>query len=144
MALFPFYRYHFFNDPFFFYDLDFFDPWFDFDVFPPFFPITPQFRRFEHQERLTYSKTHTTNSPNSLEQAPPVSPPEKFRVQLDVDGFNPDTLNKRIEGRKLIVEGKQEDRQEERKYTNRQMRETFELPEHAGKSQSISNPTVLL
>jgi HSP20 family molecular chaperone IbpA len=133
MALFPFYHHHFFDDPFFFHELDFFDPWFDFNLFPPFVRPTSQFQSYQRQDRLTYSSTKTTNSANkSLEQTPQISPPEKFRVQLDIDGFNPDALKKRIEGRKLIVEGKQEEHRNERNYTSRQMRETFELPENAG------------
>jgi HSP20 family molecular chaperone IbpA len=133
MSLFPFYRYPFFDDLFFFNELDFFDPWYDFTLFPSLVPITPQYRRFKHQERITYSSTNVPNNSRSLEQTPPNPPAEKFRIQLNVDGFNPDTIQKRIEGRKLIVEGKHEERREERNYTSRQMRETYELPEHAGK-----------
>jgi HSP20 family molecular chaperone IbpA len=133
MALLPFYRYRFFNDPFFFHELDFFDPWFDFDLFPPFAPFTTQFESYyKRQDRLTYSSTNPTNSAKSLEQTPQIPQPEKFRVQLDIDGFNPDAIKKRVEGRKLIVEGKQEEHRNEHNYTSRQMRETHDLPENAG------------
>jgi HSP20 family molecular chaperone IbpA len=81
MSLFPFYRYRFFDDPFFFNELDFFDPWYDFTLFPPFVPITPQYRRFKHQERLTYSSTNVSNNSKSLEYIPRDPPAEKFRVQ---------------------------------------------------------------
>lgn len=61
---------------------------------------------------------------------------EKFRVQLDVNGFNPETISTKIEGRKLIVEAKQEERLEDGDYNIRQLRKSYELPEHAGRFHS--------
>ena len=58
---------------------------------------------------------------------------EKFRVQLNVAGFNPETIKTRVEGRKVIVEAKQEDRQGEGDFSIREIRKTYELPEYAGK-----------
>lgn len=59
---------------------------------------------------------------------------EKFRVQLNVAGFNPDTIRTRVEGRKVIVEAKQEDRHGDGDFSVREIRKTYELPEHAGKA----------
>jgi HSP20 family molecular chaperone IbpA len=70
MALFPFYHYPFFADPFdpfFFHRLDFFDPWFDFDIFPAPAPIGPPFRWTKEWERRRYTSIKTTNGPQSLE-----------------------------------------------------------------------------
>lgn len=119
MSLFPFYRYRFFNDPFFFHDFDFFDPWYDFDLFPPFAPITPRYRLLKHKERLTYSSTNTSNNSESLEQIPqaPISVP----------------IQKRIEGRR-----------EERSYTNREIRKTYDNSGQFGKSQNTLDNTLSL
>jgi len=144
MALFPFYRYRFFDDPFFLSEFDFFDPWFDFHLFPPLVPITPQLRWFKQHERLAYSSTNMPNSSKSLEQTSRVPQSETFLVQPNVDGFNPDTNKNRFEDRQLIVEGKPENRREERTFTSRERRETYEVSEHSGKSQIISNENVLV
>ncbi|CAF4293404.1 unnamed protein product, partial [Rotaria sordida] len=77
MSLFPIRRYRRFDDPFdrFFGDqLDFFDPWYDFDTFPSALSIRPNaFRWINEPYRLTHSSTTpTSRSPTA----------EKFRVQL--------------------------------------------------------------
>ena len=130
MAFFPIHRYRFFDDPFdrFFGDqLDFFDPWRDFDTFPT--ALSNAFRWINEPRRLTYSSGNTRGL-QPLSSAPHA---EKFRVQLNVAGFNPETIKTKVEGRKVIVEAKQEDRQPDGDYNNREIRKTYELPEHAGK-----------
>ena len=54
-------------------------------------------------------------------------------MQLNVAGFNPETIKTRVDGRKVIVEAKQEERQADGDYSLREIRKTYELPEHAGK-----------
>lgn len=131
MAFFPIHRYRIFDDPFdrFFGDqLDFFDPWRDLDTFPTALAIRPNaFRWVQQPQRLTHSNQNTQQSSSSNPHA------EKFRVQLNVAGFNPETINTKVEGRKVIVEAKQEDRQSDGDYHIRQLRKSYELPEHAGK-----------
>jgi HSP20 family molecular chaperone IbpA len=130
MAFFPIHRYRLFDDPFdrFFGDqLDFFDPWRDLDTFPTALAIRPNaFRWINEPLRLALGHRGASGSsaaPNS----------EKFRVQLNVAGFNPETIKTKVEGRKVIVEAKQEDRQSDGDYNIRELRKTYELPEHAGK-----------
>jgi HSP20 family molecular chaperone IbpA len=130
MAFFPIHRYRLFDDPFdrFFGDqLDFFDPWRDFDTFPTALSIRPNaFRWVNEPLRLT-----NNNRGGQASSRAPQS--EKFRVQLNVAGFSPETIKTKVEGRKVIVEAKQEDRQSDGDYHTRQLRKTYELPEHAGK-----------
>ena len=127
MSLFPIHRYRRFDDPFdrFFGDqLDFFDPWRDFDTFPTALSIMPNtFRWINEPRRLTHDNRggQSTRAPQQ----------EKFRVQLNVAGFNPETIHTRVEGRKVIVEAKQEDRHGD-DYSVREIRKTYDLPEHAG------------
>ena len=142
MALFPYFPPRpFFGDPFFFNELDFFDPWFDFGLFPPAPftpppppppPLTSHSRYYKREDQLSYSSSNTNNNARSFQQTSSLASPEKFRIQLTIDGFNPDTIQKRVEGRKLIIEGKHEDRRDDRNYTNRRMRETYDLPDNIG------------
>ena len=129
MSLFPIRRYRPFDDPFdrFFGDqLDFFDPWRDFDTFPTALSIRPNaFRWIDEPRRLMHQHPH-----------PSLTRPyaEKFRVQLNVAGFNPASIKTKVEGRKVIVEAKQEDRQPDGDFHIRELRKSYELPEHAGMS----------
>jgi len=134
MSLLPLTRYRY--DPFFYYDLDYFDYWYDWDLFPRYSRLTPRYRWYKLRDRLVETKT-TVSQTKSYEQLPPPPPPPPFRVQLDVNGFSPEKLQKRIEGRQLVVEGKQEDIREERTSTTRQMKETFQLPDNVGKRENI-------
>ncbi len=149
MSYFPITHYRLFNDPFdrFFGDqLNFFDPWYDFDTFPTALSTFPNtFRWINEPRRLNRSSasssfqtsssgnigTGNTLLPITNNTLPALS--EKFRVQLNVAGFNPDTIKTRVEGRKVFVEAKQEDRQGDGDYSLREIRKTYELPEHAGK-----------
>ncbi|CAF2145703.1 unnamed protein product [Rotaria magnacalcarata] len=127
MSFFPIHRYRLFDDPFdrFFGDqLDFFDPWRDFDTFPAALSIRPNaFRWINEPLRLTNNRTAQPTSPGLHA--------EKFRVQLNVAGFNPESIKTKVEGRKVIVEAKQEDRQPDGDFHTRELRKSYELPEHA-------------
>ncbi|CAF0931045.1 unnamed protein product [Rotaria sp. Silwood1] len=144
MALYPFYRYHFFDDlfdPFFFHRLDFFDPWYDIDMFPSFRPITSSFRRVKEQERITYKSNKISNNTKSLEQTPRIPRSEKFIIQLNVTGFNPEGITTKVEGQKVIVEARQEDRQSNSDYHLRELRKSYELPEYADATRLTSYVT---
>lgn len=139
MALVPFYRFPIVDplfDPFFFDTLDFYDPWFGYDIIPMFPPVARSFRWTKEHERTTYKSTYTSNTMKTIELTPPPPPPpppEKFRAQLNVEGFKPESITTKVEGRKLIVEAKHEDRQSADDYHIRELHKAFELPEHAGK-----------
>jgi len=135
MAFFPVHRYRHYDDPidrFFGDQLDFFDPWYDFDTPPAALSGIPNaFRWISEPGRLTHS------SGNQLEHGQkPHS--EKFRVQLNVAGFNPQTVKTKVEGRKVIVEANQEDRQPDGDYNIRQLRKSYDLPEHADANRLAS------
>jgi len=125
MSIFPInrnYRRH--TDPFdhFFGDqLELFDSWNDFDMFPL---STPTFRWIN--EPLRHSRLPLTDQSSKTRPAQS----EKCRFQLNVAGFNPDSIKTRIDGKKLLVEAKQEDRDGD-DYHVREIRKSFNLPEHA-------------
>jgi len=143
MAFFPIHRYRLFDDPFdrFFGDqLDFFDPWRDFDIYPTALSIRPNAFRWVNQPRQQQQQQLThSNPPNS--SSTPVPHAEKFRVQLNVAGFNPETIKTKVEGGKVIVEAKQEDRQSDGDYHIREIRKSYELPQHADTSHLASYVT---
>ncbi|CAF1328616.1 unnamed protein product [Didymodactylos carnosus] len=128
MSLFPINRtFRRFNDPFdnfFGHNLDLFDPFYDFDRFPSL--AMPSSFRWINEPRRHQSLLNTPSVPISL--APAQS--EKFRVQLNVAGFNPETIQTRVDGRKLIVQAKQEDRNGD-DYNVREIRKSYDLPQHA-------------
>ncbi|CAF0931062.1 unnamed protein product [Rotaria sp. Silwood1] len=147
MSYFPITHYRLFNDPhdrFFGDQLHFFDPWRDFDTFPTALSSKPSsFRWINEPRHITrssssssssyHSTSSNTNSGNTLipltsSITPALS--EKFRVQLNVAGFKPETIKTRVEGRKLLVEAKQEDRISEGNYSLREIRKTYDLPEY--------------
>jgi HSP20 family molecular chaperone IbpA len=138
LSFFPIHRYRVLDDPFdrFFVDqLDFFDPWRDFDTYPTALTIRPNaFRWINQPQRLTHGSR--PSQPSS-----PAPHAEKFRVQLNVAGFNPETVKTKVEGRKVIVEANQEDRQADGDFNIRQLRKTYELPEHADASRLASYVT---
>jgi HSP20 family molecular chaperone IbpA len=139
MSFFPIHRYRLFDDPFdrFFGDqLDFFDPWRDLDTFPTALAIRPNaFRWVNQPQSLTHSQNRNVQPSSRAPNA------EKFRVQLNVAGFNPETINTKVEGRKVIIEAKQEDRQSDGDYHIRQLRKTYDLPEHADATRLASYVT---
>ncbi|CAF2832026.1 unnamed protein product [Rotaria sp. Silwood2] len=154
MSYFPIQHYRLFNDPFdrFFGDqLNFFDPWRDFDTFPTALSGFPSPFRWIHQPHRMARKSAASSSfyttSNNLASGNTLLPvtssiipvqSEKFRVQLNVAGFNPDTIRTKIEGRKAIVEAKQDDRQPNGDFSVREIRKTYDLPENADSSNFAS------
>ncbi|CAF3391789.1 unnamed protein product [Rotaria socialis] len=155
MSYLPTTHYRLFNAPFdrFYGDqLNLFDPWRDFEAFPTNLPALPNTFRWIHEphrmvrrasaSKASSSYTTQNNLPGGNTRFPlptititaPVAIPvqsEKFRVQLNVAGFNPESIKTRIEDRKVIVEGKQEERDLSGDFNIREIRKTYDLPEHA-------------
>ncbi|CAF0861110.1 unnamed protein product [Adineta ricciae] len=102
MAFTSFPRYRFLHDPFFFYSLDLFDPWFDFDWFPLYPPVTSRYQRIKRQERLSYTTTTTNNNTttNDTYQFPQrtdtnrltsyITPSNTLTVEIPVQNSNSD------------------------------------------------------
>ncbi|UJR28144.1 hypothetical protein I4U23_009399 [Adineta vaga] len=102
MALIPFSRYRFLDDPFFFHRFDLYDPWFDFDLFPFFPPITPRYQRVKHQERISYTTTSSTNNTKTNDNYEPlqrkdtnrqtsyITPSNTLAVEIPIQNSNND------------------------------------------------------
>ena len=134
MAFFPISHYRRYDDPidrYFGDQLDFFNPWDDLNTAPS--PTTlviipKNFRWVNQPQQSAHPAPHGHNAnANRKPQS------QKFRVQLNVAGFNPETINTKVEGKKVVVEAKQEERQEDGDYNIRQLRKSYELPEQAGR-----------
>lgn len=136
MVIFPIHRYHLFDDPFdrFFGDqLDLFDPWHDFDVLSSALSVKPKaFRWIKEPNQIRHSPRNKSSEGKLVGTSSKAAISEKFRVQLNVAGFNPETINTKVEGRKVIIEAKQEDREPDGDYSIRKLRKSYDLPEHAG------------
>ena len=99
----------------------FFDPWEDLDTFSTALAIRLNAFRWIHQpEQLTHHRSR------SGQPSTPAPLSEKFRVQLNVAGFNPETINTKVDVRKVIAEAKQEDRQNDDDFNIRHLRKTYE------------------
>ncbi|CAF3372217.1 unnamed protein product [Rotaria socialis] len=126
MTFLPIYRYRAFGDPFqelFGNQLAFFDPWKDYKATEMILPSS--FRWIN--EPLCFTRRRLKSRLN-----------ENFRVQINVDGFNPETIQTKIEGKKLIVQAKHEDRQADGDFNYREMRKSYDLPEHADMNNVVS------
>jgi hypothetical protein len=133
MAFFPIYHYRRYDNPidrYFGDQLDFFDPWYDLNTSPTTLIIVPNDFRWVNQPQRSTNASGNAQNNDQASRAPNL---EKFRVQLNVAGFNPETIKTKVEGRKVIIEAKQEDRQPDGDYNIRELRKSYELPEHAGK-----------
>ncbi|CAF3436613.1 unnamed protein product [Rotaria sp. Silwood1] len=91
--------------------------------------------------RLTHSSSNKSDDGKNLTPTLQLLNVEKYRVQLNIAGFNPETITTKVEGRKVIVEAKQEDRQPNGDYTIRELRKTYELPEHVDTKRLASYVT---
>jgi HSP20 family molecular chaperone IbpA len=133
MAFFPIYHYRLYDNPidrYFGDQLDFFDPWYD----PTTVVIVPNtFRWINEPQQLADTSNNAKKNDKNIGQTSKAPNSEKFRVQLNVAGFNPETIKTKIEDRKVIIEVNQEDRQPNGDYNIRQLRKSYELPEYAGK-----------
>ena len=143
MALLPIHRYSLFDDPFPFHRFfpdpwDFYDPWFDFHLAPLPLSTFPRFPLVPRSPRVAYrSKTRTTTT-KSVDFTSPAKNAEKFRVQVDVTGFQPENIRTQVEGRQIVVEARHEDRENEGNYTRREIRRIYDLPEQADATQLTS------
>ncbi|CAF1182648.1 unnamed protein product [Rotaria sordida] len=138
MAFFPIDHYRGSTDPtdrYFGNQLHLFDPWCDVDTLsaesdkvPVSFRWVNRPRRFTRTSSLGDQNQHYKHSGQS----------EKFHVQLNVADFNPDSIKTHVEGQNVIVEAKQEDRQPNGDFHVRELRKTYELPEHANARHVVS------
>ncbi|CAF1271875.1 unnamed protein product [Didymodactylos carnosus] len=122
-----FFRRHLWNDPFDNFlgsNFDWYDPFDEYDrsIFPIHTPQLNWIREPERRRASTYQRGQST---------------EKFRVQLNVAGFTPDTVKTNIEGNKLIITAKQEERDGD-DFHVREFRKSYDIPEHADKSNLAS------
>lgn len=131
MSRFPIYHYRLYEDPverYFNNQLDLFDPWND--LYEPTSPQTavvlvPQSFRWVNEPRVERRANQNKQQEKQQTHA------QKFRVQLNIAGFNPETISTKVEQGKVVVEGKQEERQETGDFNVRHFRKSYPLPENA-------------
>jgi len=135
MAFFPIYHYRAYDDPvdqYFGDQLDFFNPWEDFQPSPKTVVIVPKsFRWVNEPQTLTDQRLTGQKHGHHLQQRPQKPHDYKHRIQLNVAGFDPQTIQTKVENGKVIVEGKQEERQDDGDFNIRQFRKSYPIPEYA-------------
>lgn len=135
MACFPIRRYRPTNNSF---DhlvrdqLDFFDPWYDLEKFSPDEYLKSNTFQWIHQPQRS---TNTLNIPTNDEKPrQPTRQPtnsKKFRLQLNITGYDSHTISTRIDGQRVIIEGKQEDRPDVDNAQVQPLHEIYDLPDYA-------------
>ncbi|CAM2709974.1 unnamed protein product [Rotaria socialis] len=123
-------------DRFFGDQLHLFDPWNDTQS-TELGPTPESFCWINEPRHLNRASSH--DNENQQHEEPGQS--EKFRVQLNVAGFDPHSIKTHVESRRVIVEAKQEDRQPDGDFHIQELRKTYELPEHADVSHVASYVT---
>jgi HSP20 family molecular chaperone IbpA len=90
------------------------------EFFDPFDDLDASFGRWIHRPLLF---------PAPLLPLPWV--PNKFRITVDVAGYNSDSVKTDVQGGKVVVTAKEEDKQDNNDYTLREFRRSYELPKNA-------------
>lgn len=77
-----------------------------------------------------HASTHTNRDRNTgPEQAAPVHGPEGFHVTLDVIHYTPSEITVKIQGNKLIVQGRHEEREDEHGHIERSFCRKYTIPQ---------------
>ena len=134
-------------------DFDFFDPYSCVNVFPSRLCVQPAVcpcpsdsqsaqqaannaagngSRRESETSATNASKEAANGGKNAQAKQNAAHPEKFCIHLNVTGYDPKTIQIKVEGGKVIVEANQEDRQNGGDYNIRQFRKSYELPKQAG------------
>lgn len=111
--------------------LDFFDPWHDFDKLPlDSQPKSGTFRWIHQPQRSTNMLSIPINDDKPRQPAREPTNTKKFRLQVNINGFDPQTVSTRIDGQRVIIEGKQEDRPDVDNYQIQSLNKIFDLPDY--------------
>ena len=135
MACFPIRRYRPANNSF---DhlvgdqLDFFDPWYDLEKFSSDEQVKSNTFRWIHQpQRSTNTLSIPTNDDKPRQPTRQPTNSKKFRLQLNITGYDPQTISSRIDGQRVIIEGKQEDRSDVDNARAQPLHQVYDLPDYA-------------
>lgn len=96
------------------------------------------FDPFDELDRMIGRNFNWLCKPEFLNEAVPKFP-NKFRLQLDCYGFNPESIKTEIKDTKLIVTGNEGSKQSESEdYSVKQFRKTYKLPENTENDKMVS------
>ena len=108
---------------------------FDMDVWPTqsLFETGPStldlFDAFDELDRLMSRNLTWLNEPETLSVAAPKIA-EKYRITLDVQGFNPNSIKTNIKDNKLVINASEGQINETSDYSLREFRKTYDLPKY--------------
>jgi HSP20 family molecular chaperone IbpA len=94
------------------------------------------FDPFDELDRLMSRNLLWLAKPEVISLAPKV--PNKYRVTLDVSGYNAKSIKTEIKDGKLVVSGSEGSKHESDDFSVREFRKTFKLPENAESEKQAS------
>lgn len=119
--------------------LDFFDPWHDFEKLSLDSHVKSGSFRWIHQpQRSTNTLSLPINDEKPRQPARQPTNTKKFRLLVNINGFDPQTVSTRIDGQRVIIEGKQEDRPDVDNYQIQTLNKIFDLPDYTDLDHLIS------
>lgn len=97
------------------------------------------FDPFDELDHTIARNLHWLNKPEFL-QLMPLFPkvPQKYRITVDCSGYSPKSIKTDIKHNKLVVQGREEQKQEHGDFSSREFRKTYELPANCDMDKIVS------
>ncbi|CAF1356236.1 unnamed protein product [Didymodactylos carnosus] len=105
-------------------DFELFDPWMDLDLNMP-----KSFRWINQPKHHQHHRQQEDKIAPALLPPPSSAHGEKYRVKLDISGFDPETIKTKIDARHLVVEAKRKSHSSNSN-DNKALEKRYDLPEH--------------
>jgi HSP20 family molecular chaperone IbpA len=97
------------------------------------------FDPFDELDHMIGHNLEWLNKPEFLQPFPLVPKvPQKYRITVDCHGYNPKSIKTEIKGLKLIVSGREEEKQEGEDFSIKEFKKTYDLPAHAEVDKLVS------
>lgn len=108
-----------------------------FDMDSWFTPTLDIFDPFDDLDHMLGRNLEWLTIPTFMKRRQP-RVPRKYRITLDCAGYNPKSIKTEIQNNKLILYGKEEDKNENGDYSTKEFRKSYNLPENAEVDKLVS------
>jgi len=97
------------------------------------------FDPFDELDHTISRNLHWLNKPEFL-QLVPLFPkvPQKYRITVDCSGYSPKSIKTDVQGNKLVVHGREEQKDEGDDFSIREFKKTYTLPDNCEKDKLVS------
>jgi len=97
------------------------------------------FDPFDELDHIISRNLNWLNKPEFLQLNPLVPKvPHKYRITVDVVGYNPNSIKTEIKGNKLVVYAREEEKHEGEDFSIKEFKKTYELPVNAEWDKLVS------